>query len=1057
MPRVDGDALQFIYLCDPTRVIDEHAQTVSEIVPSVAAEQFRGGSQALPFDGGWLALVHEVGISNQVRLYHHRFVWIDGTNRLRGVSRPFFFEHRGIEYAAGLAWHPDRARLVVSYGVDDGKSRVATVDIREVRRLLDDVGDLPSGVPASEGRTKLLQSGAVASAAPNETVLTKPNANANSEECEHQDRSEAAGNFALNKAALSSDARGVALGRSAAHGTAARYSEMQVSEGLFDQPPCPVRAKVFICATERTGSWLLCRAMFHHGIGVPHEYFNNKHTGLIGPRFGIQALADGRQLGSDSIARRAYIEALLDRRTANGIFAAKIHWWRFAAYLDNPEGVELFQGAHFIHLYREDLLGQAITFHLSKETGRWVNDDAVVTPPASSARFFDADVIDKRMETLAKSEMNWRLFFARNSIFPLSVSYERMRDDLPGVLHDIAGSLGLDVPAESLEYVEEGPKAERDAGAPPRSSIKAKFLLAHQRVTPAPRALARAKSTRKLNEIRENGRVAANESGKLADGERVTGITSERRVAKASPEGAAYALKSADEIFRDLAPFLGSVDLPKERREASRAFDERLAPLLAPNEAAGLPQIHCFYEVMSDAADRHILVAAMKSMRAAGHPVRLWSYTPKKLDFLAAAGVELRQAADVVPKGLYDRIVARSEIRYFSDIFRYAALYEHGGLWMDTDIILLRPFPYRGSCFLNLQWRGGHQGHFICGNVMGAEPFSRHMRALYEASIERFFAAKTWEFGLIGPKLLSDYVASAAGAELQQFLFSPMLFNAIDWMEIDHFGKPVSELADYLNDDRLFGVHLWTANNRTRVDGGGAPLISLLTEPGGLPNFADRFNTDKNCHTSNRHCYARINDRLLSTCRFSTRRLMEIGLCRILADKQSETPSVALWQSYFPFCRVVGVDLTDFSRLNNERFTSYVCDQSKRDDLRAVAAKLEPGSFDVIIDDGSHASADEQLTLVEFWPLLADGGWYFIEDLDWQPPGEDRAKIALTKTLLGEMKEHRPLSLDPLGVGALASEIDEILFFDSHYELVRARLLGGLVAIRKRGGSGLAR
>lgn len=116
----------------------------------------------------------------------------------------------------------------------------------------------------------------------------------------------------------------------------------------------------------------------------------------------------------------------------------------------------------------------------------------------------------------------------------------------------------------------------------------------------------------------------------------------------------------------------------------------------------------------------------------------------------------------------------------------------------------------------------------------------------------------------------------------------------------------------------------------------------------------------------------------------------------------------------------------------------------------------EPGSFDVIIDDGSHASADEQLTLVEFWPLLADGGWYFIEDLDWQPPGEDRAAIALTKTLMREIQQHGAArSIDSLGVGALSQEFAEILFFDSHYELQRANLMGGLVAIRKRGGGGL--
>jgi hypothetical protein len=56
---------------------------------------------------------------------------------------------------------------------------------------------------------------------------------------------------------------------------------------------------------------------------------------------------------------------------------------------------------------------------------------------------------------------------------------------------------------------------------------------------------------------------------------------------------------------------------------------------------------------------------------------------------------------------------------------------------------------------------------------------------------------------------------------------------------------------------------------------------------------------------------------------------------------------------------VIGVDLADFSAFNNNRFTSFVCDQSKRDELRSVAAKLEPGSIDVTIDDGSHASFDQ--------------------------------------------------------------------------------------------------
>ena len=70
--------------------------------------------------------------------------------------------------------------------------------------------------------------------------------------------------------------------------------------------------------------------------------------------------------------------------------------------------------------------------------------------------------------------------------------------------------------------------------------------------------------------------------------------------------------------------------------------------------------------------------------------------------------------------------------------------------------------------------------------------------------IERFFGPRGREFGEVGPKLLSDYIASDAGAELRERVFSPMFFNAIDWTEVDRFDKPISELADYLNDERVF-------------------------------------------------------------------------------------------------------------------------------------------------------------------------------------------------------------------------------------------------------------
>src|SRR5262249_14426627 len=95
-------------------------------------------------------LIHEVDIHNNGRCYHHRFVWFDETNKLQRLSRPFFFEHHGIEYAAGLCWHPDGKHLIISYGVDDRDPRIAMVNAADVRGVLLDADRPPFGIPPTD-------------------------------------------------------------------------------------------------------------------------------------------------------------------------------------------------------------------------------------------------------------------------------------------------------------------------------------------------------------------------------------------------------------------------------------------------------------------------------------------------------------------------------------------------------------------------------------------------------------------------------------------------------------------------------------------------------------------------------------------------------------------------------------------------------------------------------------------------------------------------------------------------------------------------------------------
>lgn len=136
MPMVDGERLRFVYGCDPTRIVDDEGRTLAVSIPAIAADAFRGGGQAVAFDGGWLLLVHEAPAGDYAaRSYQHRFVALGADGTLGAASPPFYFNEAGVEFAAGLAWAPD-GRLLVSYGVRDRQSWVATLEADEVRALL---------------------------------------------------------------------------------------------------------------------------------------------------------------------------------------------------------------------------------------------------------------------------------------------------------------------------------------------------------------------------------------------------------------------------------------------------------------------------------------------------------------------------------------------------------------------------------------------------------------------------------------------------------------------------------------------------------------------------------------------------------------------------------------------------------------------------------------------------------------------------------------------------------------------------------------------------------
>jgi glycosyltransferase involved in cell wall biosynthesis len=142
-PFIDGKELKYLYSYEPTKVLDHAGDTLQISEPAIRAKAFRGGSQLVPYEDGWLCCVHAVSFIPKThrRIYYHRFVWFDRDMNLKRVSIPFVFNKVGFEFCAGMAWMADGKRLVLSYGVDDSQAWIGTVDARELSPFLLDVNN----------------------------------------------------------------------------------------------------------------------------------------------------------------------------------------------------------------------------------------------------------------------------------------------------------------------------------------------------------------------------------------------------------------------------------------------------------------------------------------------------------------------------------------------------------------------------------------------------------------------------------------------------------------------------------------------------------------------------------------------------------------------------------------------------------------------------------------------------------------------------------------------------------------------------------------------------
>jgi trehalose 2-sulfotransferase len=221
-----------------------------------------------------------------------------------------------------------------------------------------------------------------------------------------------------------------------------------------------------VCASQRSGSTLLCRALSETGVaGHPEEYF------LDGPPSAFPAGWEFWERGGTARrhggvgSRREYLDLVYRiGTTPNGVFGAKLMWNNVVWAVRRFRGLEEFSGLRrradvfravfpnlaVVHLVRRDVVRQAVSWARAAQDGRWVVSETEHPGPTGRPEY-SYELIADLVGLLLRGERGWTRFYRELGLTSHKVVYEDLltsegyRASVLGVLRHLGLEDGVEV------------------------------------------------------------------------------------------------------------------------------------------------------------------------------------------------------------------------------------------------------------------------------------------------------------------------------------------------------------------------------------------------------------------------------------------------------------------------------------------------------------------------------------------------------------------------------------------------------------------------------------
>lgn len=219
-----------------------------------------------------------------------------------------------------------------------------------------------------------------------------------------------------------------------------------------------------ICTSPRSGSTLLCRLLAATGVaGSPESYFHEPSLVSWLEDFGL----DPRDFATEiEMLKEVISKAKFQGESGTDLFGLRLQRRSFDFFesklallhpnlSDTSSRIEAtFGRTLFIHLTRADKLAQAVSFIKASQTGLWhMAPDGTEIERLSEHHEpeYDAALIRDQIAEFTTHEAEWKLWFYKEQIQPLTLKYDDLAIDPCAALRTVFDELGLDpAPVEGL-------------------------------------------------------------------------------------------------------------------------------------------------------------------------------------------------------------------------------------------------------------------------------------------------------------------------------------------------------------------------------------------------------------------------------------------------------------------------------------------------------------------------------------------------------------------------------------------------------------------------------